>query len=144
MKGLLTLILLTAGLAGCRAPEAPAAPEPAPAPAAAAAPSPAPEDPLTQTVWVRADQPDLPGGMRIFLPNGTLVTDSCWETYRLVSWERTGDQALRWNEDGKDIEAEVVSLSAQELTLRLKLIDGPHEERYQAATVPFTCPDMPR
>jgi hypothetical protein len=132
MKGLLTLILLT----GCR-------PSPPP-PAEAAAPAPAPEDPLTQTVWVRADQPDLPGGMRIFLPNGTLVMDSCWETYRLVSWEKTGDRSVQWSEDGMEIQAEVASLSPQELVLRLKLTDGPQEERYRAATVPFTCPDMPR
>lgn len=141
----LVLIFLTAILAGCDpSPRAPVA-GPVAGTAEVAAPSPAPpEDPLTRTVWIRDDQPELPGGMRIFLPNGTLVMDSCWETYRLVEWQRDGDRAVRWSEDGMEIQAEVANLSPQELVLRLKLVDGPKEERYRAATVPFTCPDMPR
>src|SRR5262245_13035977 len=38
---------------------------------------------LTSRVWARADAIGPPGVMRVFLPNGTLVIDSCWETYRL-------------------------------------------------------------
>ena len=141
----LALICLIAVLAGCDpGPRAPLA-GPVAGTAEVAAPSPTPaEDPLTGTVWIRDDQPDLPGSLRIFLSNGTLVMDSCWETYRLVNWQRDGDRAVRWSEDGMEIQAEIASLSPQELVLRLKLVDGPKEERYRAATVPFTCPDMPR
>lgn len=99
---------------------------------------------LTDRVWASAEDSGLPGVMKIFLSDGTLVQDSCWETHRLSPWELVSDNALRWNEDGMDIDADIVSLSDAELVLRLKLIGGAQEERYVAATVPYACPDMPK
>ena len=99
---------------------------------------------LTDRVWTRAEDSGLPGVMKIFLSDGTLVQDSCWETHRLSPWELVSDNALKWNEDGMDINAEIVSLSDAELVLSLKLVGGVQEEKYVAATVPYACPDMPK
>ena len=99
---------------------------------------------LTDRVWTKADDGGLPGVMKIFLSDGTLVQDSCWETHRLDKWELTSDSALKWNEDGMDIAADIVSLSDAELVLNLKLVGGAQEEKYVAATVPYLCPDVPK
>jgi hypothetical protein len=99
---------------------------------------------LTDRVWTKAEDSGLPGVMRIFLSDGTLVQDSCWETHRLSQWELTSDTALRWNEDGMDIDADIVSLSDAELVLSLKLGSSAQEEKYIAATLPYVCPDMPK
>jgi hypothetical protein len=99
---------------------------------------------LTDRVWTRAEDNGLPGVMKIFLSDGTLVQDSCWETHRLSPWELVSDSALKWNAVGMDINAEIVSLSDAELVLSLKLAGGAQEEKYVAATVPYVCPDMPK
>lgn len=102
-------------------------------------------DDLTNRVWVKAgDDASLPGVIKIFLSDGTLVQDSCWETHRLSAWQMDGDTAVSWNEDGMDIKADIVTLSADELVLSLKLIGGDVEERYTPATVPYVCPDIPK
>lgn len=99
---------------------------------------------LTDRVWTQKDDGDLPGIMRIFLSDGTLVQDSCWETHRLSNWSMVSDTSLRWNEDGTDIDADIVSLTDAELVLRLNLRGGAVEEHYVTATVPYLCPDMPK
>ncbi len=99
---------------------------------------------LTDRVWTRAEDNGLPGVMKIFLSDGTLVQDSCWETHRLSAWELVADNALKWNEDGMDINADIVSLTDAELVLSLKLGDSAQEEKYVPATVPYVCPDMPK
>lgn len=99
---------------------------------------------LTDRVWTKAEDNGLPGVMRIFLSDGTLVQDSCWETHRLSQWELTSDTALKWNEDGMDINADIVSLTDAELVLSLKLVGGAQEEKYVPATVPYLCPDVPK
>jgi hypothetical protein len=98
---------------------------------------------LANRVWVKEDSGDLPGVIRIFLSDGTLVSDSCWETHRLSPWHMTSDSGLVWTEDGRDISAEIISVSATNLVLRVALADGPVEERYSAADVPSVCPDTP-
>ena len=103
------------------------------------------DDDLTDRVWVKAgDEASLPGVIKIFLSDGTLVQDSCWETHRLSAWQKTSDTAVSWNEDGMDIRADIVTLSAEELVLSLRLIGGDVEERYTPATVPYVCPDIPK
>jgi hypothetical protein len=82
--------------------------------------------------------------MKIFLSDGTMVQDSCWETHRLSNWTMSGDTGLTWNEDGMDIPATIVSVSSTELHLQLTLGSDKVDERYVAATVPYTCPDMPK
>ncbi|SHF06964.1 hypothetical protein [Devosia limi] len=103
----------------------------------------APQNPLLNRVWVRADaDPGLPGPMQIFLEDGTLVTDSCWETYRLSKWQQVSDSAISWDEDGMTINADIATLSDTELVLNLKLGSDVQEQRFVPANVPYLCPDM--
>ncbi len=99
---------------------------------------------LTDRVWVKAGEDQLPGVIKIFLSDGTLVQDSCWETHRLSAWQRSGEHAVTWNEDGMDIEADIVTLNTEELVLLLRLRGGDVEEHYVPAEVPYVCPDIPK
>ena len=101
-------------------------------------------DELTNRVWVKSGEGELPGVIKIFLSDGTLVQDSCWETHRLSPWQMDGANAVSWNEDGIDIKADIVTLTADELVLSLKLKGGDVEERYAPAGVPYVCPDIPK
>jgi hypothetical protein len=99
---------------------------------------------LTDRVWARTDSTGLPGVMRVFLANGTLLMDSCWETYRLCPWRLENDSSVVWQEDSVEIRAWVMRVDADSLVMRLNLVDGPHEEHYNVAPVPYVCPDMKR
>ncbi len=99
---------------------------------------------LTDRVWTRLEDAGRPGVMRIFLSDGTLVQDSCWETHRLSAWELTSETSLKWNEDGIDITADIISLADTELVLSLNLRTETVEEKYIAAPVPYLCPDIPK
>jgi hypothetical protein len=100
-------------------------------------------NPLLNKVWIRADTDAAqPGPMQIFLGDGTLVSDSCWETYRLSRWQQVSDSAISWDEDGMTINADITSLSATELVLSLKLGSDIQEQRFVTAEVPYVCPDM--
>lgn len=103
------------------------------------------DNPLLNKVWVQQGN-DLasPGAMQIFLADGTLVSDSCWETYRLSKWQQVSDTAIAWEEDGMTINADISSLTADELVLSLKLGSDVVEQRFAPAVVPTVCPDMPR
>jgi hypothetical protein len=102
------------------------------------------KSPLVDRAWTRSDSTELPGTLLIFLSDGTLVMDSCWETHRLERWQMESDSTLVWQEDVSEIRAEIVALSDEELVLRLDLSSGSEEQRYRPATVPYLCPDMPR
>ena len=65
---------------------------------------------LVDRAWTRSDSTELPGILRIFLSDGTLVMDSCWETYRLSRWRKESDTTLVWQEDASEIRAEIVAL----------------------------------
>ena len=100
-------------------------------------------NPLLNKVWIRADaDAALPGPMQIFLADGTLVSDSCWETYRLSTWQQVSDTSISWDEDGMIINADIASVSDTELVLSLKLGSEVQEQRFTTATVPYVCPDM--
>lgn len=99
---------------------------------------------FTNRVWVQADSSDLPGVMKIFLSDGTLVQDSCWETHRLSRWSMTGETDLTWSEDGMDIAASIVSVSSTSLHLQLQLGKDLVDEHFTSAAVPYLCPDMPK
>ena len=100
-------------------------------------------NPLLNKVWIRADADAAqPGPMQIFLGDGTLVSDSCWETYRLSKWQQVSETSISWEEDGMTINADIASVSATELVLNLKLGSEVQEQRYTTATVPYVCPDM--
>ncbi len=99
---------------------------------------------LVGKVWVSTDASAAPGTFRIFLPDGSLVMDSCWETYRLAPWRTVGERRIEWTEDGARIEAEITQLTGERLQLRLHLTGEVREETYRPAQVPTVCPDMPR
>lgn len=101
---------------------------------------------LTEKFWVQSEEDaGLPGSMVLFLSEGTMLQDSCWETYRLSNWQMTGEESLSWQEDTMTIEADIVELSEAELVLALHLVGGEVvEKRYTVSPVPFLCPDMPR
>jgi hypothetical protein len=103
------------------------------------------DNPLLNRVWVKqGEDPALPGAMHIFLADGTMVSDSCWETYRLSNWQQVSETEISWDEDGMTISADIASLTSDELVLNLKLIGGDEEQRFAPAAVPYVCPDMPR
>ena len=102
------------------------------------------DNPLLNKVWVQQGESASPGTMQIFLADGTLVSDSCWETYRLSKWQQVSDTASSWEEDGMTINADISSLTADELVLSLKLGSDVVEQRFAPAVVPTVCPDMPR
>ncbi|HEX2340799.1 MAG TPA: hypothetical protein VHI98_09995 [Vicinamibacterales bacterium] len=92
-------------------------------------------------VWMSTDPSAAPGTLRIFLPDGTLVMDSCGETYRLARWRAINERRIEWQEDTARIEAEVTQVSADQLQLRLHLVRALKDENYRLAQVPFVCPD---
>lgn len=95
-------------------------------------------------VWTRTDTTGLPGVMRIFLADGTLVMDSCWETYRLANWEAVSDSSVTWQEDTATIEATLVPSGEDELQMRLFLVSDTLVENYRSTEIPYVCPDMVR
>ena len=99
---------------------------------------------LVGRVWVSTDASAAPGTFRIFLADGTLVMDSCWETYRLAPWRPIDHRRIEWTEDTVRIEAQITQLTAERLQLRLQLRGEVKVETYRLATVPTVCPDMPR
>lgn len=101
------------------------------------------DNPLLNRVWVRqGDHDALPGVMHIFLADGTMVSDSCWETYRLSNWQQVSDTEISWDEDGMTINADIMSLTPDELVLNLKLVGGSEAQHFIPASVPYLCPDM--
>jgi hypothetical protein len=107
----------------------------------AAAPSAASAQGFVGRTWLATDVAAPPGTLRIFLADGTLLMDSCGETYRLAKWRTLIPGRIAWTEDGARIEAEVSQPRAGELRLRLHLRTEIKVERYRLAKVPFVCPD---
>lgn len=136
------MVLMLLMCAGCQRSGPAVAPADTAPPAKAQAPETA--DALTDHVWMRTDSSGLPGVTRIFLSDGTLVMDSCWETFQLVTWRAESDSVVAWNESGIPVRAKILELSARSLVLRVSLEDGTQDERYAAAQVPYLCPDMKR
>jgi hypothetical protein len=99
---------------------------------------------LVNRVSARTDSTGLPGVMRIFLSDSTLVMDSCWETYHLVRWRALSDSVLAWQEGTVEVRDTIPELAGETLMLRVDLVNGSQDERYRAAAVPYLCPDMRR
>lgn len=127
----------------------------APAPTQTASPPPAaasssslgeelgqPADPrFIGKIWVSTTPGHSRGSLLIFLPDRSLLMDSCFETYRISKWGAEGDR-IRWIEDTIPIEA-VLSMPNDD-ELRLQLVGQDKVQSYVTATVPYVCPDMPR
>ncbi len=100
--------------------------------------------PWVNRLWINNSENNRPGDLRIFLANGMLVMDSCWETYRLAKWERRSDSVVVWREDTAEVEAHLKMVGPKELEMRLMLVGDTLTERYQEADVPYVCPEMAR
>ena len=103
--------------------------------------SPEAQPPFVGKAWISTDPSAAPGTLRIFLPDGSLVIDSCGETYRLARWRAIDQRRIEWQEDTARIEAEITQVSSDQLQLRLHLVRELKEENYRLAPVPFLCPD---
>ena len=104
----------------------------------------APTASFANRVWASADSTAPPGSLRIFLGDGTLVMDSCWETYQLAKWRVESDSAISWSEGTAELQATIVELAAEHLVLRVRLAGEFQDQHYRAASAPYLCPDMPR
>jgi hypothetical protein len=139
MKAIAPLLALTLIACGGKGPP--------PAPQAAAATSAADANALPAggafigKVWIATTSGHALGEMLVFLPDRSLLMDSCFETYRISAWGVAGSN-IRWLEDSIPIEASVSLPSAEELSLHI--VGQGHAKTYVSASVPYVCPDMPR
>lgn len=141
--GLTAIALL--GAAACSKSPAPAQTAPPPAPPAQ---SPEmdelgqPADPrFISKIWVSTTPGHSRGSLMIFLPDRSLLMDSCFETYRISKWGAEGD-SIRWIEDAIPIQATISMPNDNEL--RLQITGQDNVQSFVTATVPYVCPDMPR
>jgi hypothetical protein len=146
-SSILVSMAVLLGCAACGKSEAPvqrAAPPPAPAATAAAADEELgePDDPrFIGKIWVSTTPGHSRGSLLIFLPDRSLLMDSCFETYRITKWGAAGDQ-IRWVEQSIPIQATLSMPDENNLTLQLTGQD--RVQTYVRAPVPYVCPDMPR
>lgn len=140
-------IVMALGLnVACSKPQEPAQTTPPPAPPAAESSNTSelgqPADPrFIGKIWISTTQGHARGSMLIFLPDRSLLMDSCFETYRISQWGAAGDR-IRWIEDAIPIEATLNMINDNEL--RLQVAGQDSVQSYVTATVPFVCPDMPK
>jgi len=92
-------------------------------------------------IWVSTTPGHARGSVMIFLPDRSLLIDSCFETYRISRWGAEGER-IRWIEDAIPTEATLSLPSEHEL--RLQLVGQDRVQSFVTATVPYACPDMPR
>jgi hypothetical protein len=135
------MLALCACSGGSQAPSQPAAAAAQPQPAAAAQGDEPANPAFIGRVWKSTKLGSPLGSILVFLPDRTLLMDSCFETYRVSKWGVAGDH-IRWLEDTVPIEAEVITPSKDELILRIA--GQEREQTYMAMTDPYTCPDMPK
>jgi hypothetical protein len=92
-------------------------------------------------IWVSTTPGHSRGTLMIFLPDRSLLMDSCFETYRISKWGAEGDR-IRWIEDTIPIEGTVSMPNENEL--RLQIAGQDRVQSFVVASVPTVCPDMPR
>ena len=101
-----------------------------------------PSDPrFIGRIWVSTTPGHSRGTLMVFLPDRTLLMDSCFETYRISKWGAEGDR-IRWIEDTIPIEG-IISMPNQN-ELRLQIAGQDRVQSFVVATVPSVCPDRPR
>jgi hypothetical protein len=130
-------VLLAFALGACNG----SAPKPAAAAASTATDAPEADPPFVGKVWIATTSGSARGAMLVFLPDRSLLMDSCFETYRLSKWGGNSER-IRWLEDSIPIEAEVSMPRKDQLVLHVAGQD--HDQTFIAAIVPYVCPDMPK
>jgi len=134
--------LAAAALSVLMACSKPAPPQAASQPAAQLAEG---EDPLPSfvgTIWVSTTSGHARGSILVFLPDKSVLRDSCFETFRVSKWGIISPTRIRWIEDSIPIEAEWSQPSQNELIF--EPVGRGRQETYVSISVPYVCPDMPR
>jgi hypothetical protein len=132
----LAILASAAALDGCN--QRTAAPPPQPATTGADYALPA----FVGKVWMATTRGKPLGSIMIFLPDKTLLIDSCFETFRIAEWGVISEDTIRWREDAIPIEAQYVQPT--EDSLHLKIAGMSDEQTYMSAPAPYVCPDMPK
>jgi hypothetical protein len=107
---------------------------------------------LFEKIWRVTDATTEPafGSLYVFLPNGTLLSTSCGETYRISTWmvpDREIPDVLEVTEDSEvAYTAEILELTSTTLRLRQNLVRSGEtvEVTFAAVEEEFVCPDLPR
>ena len=141
MRHPLIAAFVALALSSCSKPAPPPPPLAAEA-AASSAPAELADPSFVGRVWEQLVPRSPMGSMIVFLPDKTMLMDSCFETYRLSQWGVVGEDRIRWIEDTIPIEAKVVVAGPRELQLHVAGRDD--VMTYTLASVPYVCPDMPR
>lgn len=98
---------------------------------------------ITGRVWLDITPGAPSGAFLAFLPDGTLIQDSCGETWRLSPWRRVDPTTLVWEEDGTTIKAQIAIAGDDELALLIAPDGGvapAMSRQYRAARAPMLCP----
>jgi hypothetical protein len=134
------MAMLVLMLGGCNAPPGTAETAAAGPQNTSAAQLDEPADPsFIGRVWISTTPGSARGSIMVFLPDRSLLIDSCFDTFRISKWGVAGDH-IRWIEDTIPIEAKVTMLDKNEM--RLEVPGRP--QSFVAAPVPYKCPDMPK
>ena len=94
------------------------------------------------TIWVSTTRGHARGSILVFLPDRTVLRDSCFEPFRVSKWGIISPTRIRWIEDTIPIEAEFSQPTSEELVL--EPVGTNRRESYVSISVPYVCPDMPR
>lgn len=114
----------------------------APVPAPAAATDEPAQPSFVGTIWVSTTPGHARGSILVFLPDRTVLRDSCFETFRVSKWGIISPTRIRWIEDTIPIEAEFSQPSRDELIF--EPVGTGRRETYVSISAPYVCPDMPR
>lgn len=114
---------------------------PAPTPTSTSADEPALPS-FVGTIWVSTTPGHARGSILVFLPNRTVLRDSCFETFRVSKWGIISPTRIRWIEDTIPIEAEYSQPSRDELIF--EPVGTGRRETYVSVSAPYVCPDMAR
>ncbi|NLG76096.1 MAG: hypothetical protein GX535_07650 [Xanthomonadaceae bacterium] len=98
--------------------------------------------PFVGRIWLSITASDPRGTIVVFLPDKSMLRDSCFETYRVAEWGIISDTRIRWREGTIPIEAEFSQPTPDELIL--KPVGTSKQQNYVAISVPYVCPSMPR
>jgi hypothetical protein len=107
---------------------------------------------LFQKIWRVTDARSEPNldSVHVFLPNGTVLSTSCGEPYRIATWlipDRQIPSVLAVTEDGEvAYTAEILELSSTTLRLRQNLVRSGEQQEITLTAIEeeFVCPDLPR
>ena len=142
MRPWLTVSLAALALAGCGKSAAPPPAAKVKAPTEESAPAELADPSFIGRVWITSSVHRPRGSMLVFLPDKTLLMDTCFEPYRLSKWGIVAEDRIRWIEDTIPIEAQIIVEGTH--NLRLRIAGREEDETYMAASAPYVCPDMPK